>query len=430
MSWWRRQLRHSPLTSAWLKLREHRPAPRAQHLMRSGAAVQVLSTATIVLTNLLLPLVLGREVYGAYVVILGASYFALALISSPADTTYILRPTTAAGSTAAPEAGYMPAKSLITALVAGVAGAGAGLPLPGVIAAMLLAAGHALMSGALHQFYRSGSGRRAVKTGLLMAVPTGFVPLVLGKLLGPTVLGLTSGAVSCLLGFALQSRGPASWSLGQIPLGCRQVATALGRQAWPSYLNSGVPWLAILRLGASRPASTAVLKLAFSLMNAGQSLIPITSSIVLAATLQDDPDQRRSTVRLLWWCVIVFGLLAALGLRIMAPVLGRFYGSEFPNLIRYIPLAGAGVAACTVYWIFWPVSLKADTSRLLGSSLVATTVATAAAVLVFGTSAYICLLIYVVGITVGAVLATARSTRRPGEVVFALATLLALLYWA
>lgn len=430
MSWWRRLLRHSPLTSAWLRLREHRPAPRALHLMRTGAAVQVLSIATIVLTNLLLPLVLGREVYGAYVVILGASYFAQALISSPADTTYILRPTTASAGAGASEAGYMPAKSLITALVAGVAGTGAGLHVPGVIAAMLLATGSALMTGALHEFYRSGSGRQAVKTGLLMAVPTGFVPLILGTLLGPTVLGLTSGVVSCLLAFALQARGPATWSLGQIPLGCRQVATSLGRQAWPSYLNSGVPWLAILRLGASRPASTAVLKLAFSLMNAGQSLIPITSSIVLAATLKDDPDQRRSTVRLLWWCVIVFGLLAALGLRLMAPVFDRFYGSEFPNLVRYIPLAAAGVAACTVYWIFWPVSLMADASRLLGLSLVATTVATAGAMLVLGTSAYICLLIYVVGITVGAVLATARSTRRPGEVVFALATLSALLYWA
>lgn len=389
-------------------------------MLGAGGAVQLLSTLAIIVTNLILPVVMGRDTYGTYVVIVGASFLAQALVSSPADTAYLLKVAPAGSETPIGETGYMPAKALMTSTLAGCAAVGGSLPFTAVVAAMLLAGGQAAATGALHQCYRSGAGKATVKIGALMVVPTALVPLALGSRVGATAIGAVAGALSCLLGFALQYSRAGTSPLRGIPLGCREVARALGRQAWPSYLNSAVPWIAILRLGASRPTSTAVLKLSFSLMNSGQSLIPITSSIVLAATLRDAHARRRSTIRLLWCAVCLFGIAVTAGLHILGPFLNRVYGRDYPSLVQHLPLVASGVTACTVYWVFWPITTPGEAAESLGFLLGAVTIGSVGVMVLFGTSVYACLLIYVVAITAAGVLATLRSSLRLGALAFAI----------
>jgi hypothetical protein len=190
-------------------------------------------------------------------------------------------------------------------------------------------------------------------------------------------------------------------------------------------MNSAVPWLAVLRLGASEPASSATLKILYSLMNTGQTLLPLSSSAVVAATIGQSPITRRTTVGRLWSIAVAFSVVMSATLLVARNFVAQVYGTDYPGLLALLPLAAAGVVGCTIYWIFWPVQGTSSAGGADNARLSALVFVTVLLMLLFGTSTQACLTIYTAAITVGGFIITLRldsSLRVVAVAVFPIAT--------
>lgn len=384
--------------------------PRSS-ILKFGGAVQATSLLSLIVANLALPLVFGREGYSEFTLILAKALIPLGLVDIPADIGY-LRIANGADTEGTARWEYMPTKIACSTVLAMLLALLTRTPPGGVLAVVVLATGLSMLSAVLHEAYLASDGRCAVEVSIVMLVTQLAVPVSVGSLLAPPVTALLCGSVAVVLGQHARRRVAAGWrSPGRE--GLRLLFLTIRNGAIASYMNSVIQWLAVLRVGFNGATEVGSMKLSFALMNGAQAVVPLSGSIVISTIAHVEPDDRQRVIRRLWALAVAASSCMAVGLLLLRSVIVRIYGAEYPEVPSVLPIASAGIVGMVVYWLFWPVvAQETEDGRVSKQRTRLVTIVallTALAIVVAAVSITAGLAIYVTGISCGAWAASVQA---------------------
>jgi len=376
-------------------------------MLRTGSAVELLSLAGLALGNLVLPLAMGRVSYSTYSTILARALIPVAAVGVPADIAFLRAVRERAESLELGD-GYMLCKIGATLLVCVPICLLSGASFRVLLAASAMALGLSSLAAVLHQAYGARAARTALLAGLGMFFAQFGVAIALSRSASPETIAIASGVIAAGTALLVRLTERRPLQSPQVGEASRLIVAGLRSQAWPSYLNSVVQWIAVLRIASVAPGLAGATKLSYSILNAPQALIPLSGAVVLAAGERGSPEWL-PLLRRLWKWVAMAGFVLAVGIRFGEPVVSHVYGKQFPELAEHLALVAAGAAVMPVYWVFWPVAATDRSGRLGTRVLTAIAIGTGGALAVGAVSVSNALGIYVAGVSLAACTASLQA---------------------